>query len=44
MRKILLVGAILASVTASSLLAQGPFPKTVPFQGRLVQQVGGNAG
>ncbi len=44
MRSILIMGAsvVLLGVTAPSH-AQGPGPTSIPFQGRLVKQVGGNA-
>ena len=42
MRKVVLF-VLISLMFSGILLAQGPFPTTIPLQGRLVKQVGGNA-
>jgi len=43
MRTIVALVMILFVPAGAGLIAQASFPKTLPFQGRLVKQVGGNA-
>jgi len=40
---VIALGLILACTLGLSSHAQGPFPTSIPFQGRLVKQAGGNA-